>query len=115
MARLVWTPPVRVSTPLAWVPFSRISCPHLGQVKTAKSSDDRWMVLAVPFNRSSKACAGMRFGWICKALASRQPDEFTACLEALLEEHRSKASHSRTQLPDGILCFPGAALLMLAR
>ncbi len=51
----------------------------------------------------------------CKALADRNLNKFKAALEALLQEHKMKASHGRTKLPDGILCFPGAALLILAR
>lgn len=51
----------------------------------------------------------------CQALAGKKPDEFAAALEALLEEHKLKAAHGGTQLPDGMLCFPGAALLILAR
>jgi hypothetical protein len=50
----------------------------------------------------------------CKALVHRQPDELTAALDALLSEHKMKASHGRTKMPDGIICFPGAALLKLA-
>jgi hypothetical protein len=52
---------------------------------------------------------------VCKALADRKPGEFTATLEALLREHRMKASHSGGNMPDAVLCFPGAALLVLAR
>ena len=51
----------------------------------------------------------------CKALACRPLDEFVTTLEALLKEHKMKASHGYTKQPDGILCFPGAALLILAR
>jgi len=51
----------------------------------------------------------------CKAFACRQPAEFSTALEALLQEHKMKTSHGRTNLPDGIICFPGAALLILAR
>jgi hypothetical protein len=52
---------------------------------------------------------------VCKALADKNPEGFTAYLEALLQEHKMKASHGGTKLPDGMLCFPGAALLILAR
>jgi len=51
----------------------------------------------------------------CKAFACRQPAEFSTALEALLQEHKMKTAHGRTNLPDGIICFPGAALLILAR
>lgn len=51
----------------------------------------------------------------CKALAARQPDDFTAALEALLQEHKMKAAQSGTKMPDSMVCFPGAALLILAR
>jgi len=51
----------------------------------------------------------------CKALAERKPGEFTAALEVLLREHTMKASHSGGSMPDAVLCFPGAALLILAR
>jgi hypothetical protein len=51
----------------------------------------------------------------CRALASRDSDQFTITLEALLREHQMKASQSGAKLPDGIICFPGAALLILAR
>lgn len=51
----------------------------------------------------------------CQALTARQPRELTTALEALLREHKMKASHSGSKLPDGMLCFPGAALLLLAR
>lgn len=51
----------------------------------------------------------------CKALADQKPSEFTAALEALLHEHKMKASHSGGNMPDAVLCFPGAALLILAR
>jgi hypothetical protein len=51
----------------------------------------------------------------CKSLACRQSDEFSAALETLLKEHKTKASHAITKMPDGIICFPGAALLILAR
>ena len=51
----------------------------------------------------------------CKALADRRPGEFAAALEALLREHKMKASHSGGPMPDVVLCFPGAALLILAR
>jgi hypothetical protein len=50
----------------------------------------------------------------CKALADRNPTRFTMTLEALLGEHKMKASHGGN-LPDEVLCFPGAALLILAR
>ena len=50
----------------------------------------------------------------CKALAEKNPDTFTESLEALLSEHKLKASHGGTKVPDGMLCFPGAALLILA-
>ena len=51
----------------------------------------------------------------CRALASRDSDQFTITLEALLREHQMKVSESGTKLPDGMICFPGAALLILAR
>jgi hypothetical protein len=51
----------------------------------------------------------------CKALAARQPDGIATALEALLREHKMKASHGGSKLPDAMLCFPGAALLLLAR
>jgi hypothetical protein len=51
----------------------------------------------------------------CKALADRKPGELTAALEALLREHKMKASHSGGTMPDAVICFPGAALLILAR
>jgi hypothetical protein len=51
----------------------------------------------------------------CKALAGQQLAEFTAALEALLQEHKMKASQGGTRLPDMMLCFPAAALLILAR
>ncbi|MGB8980362.1 MAG: Imm49 family immunity protein [Anaerolineales bacterium] len=51
----------------------------------------------------------------CAALADGKPGRFTAALEALLEEHKMKAAHDGLKLPDGMLCFPGAALLILAR
>jgi hypothetical protein len=52
---------------------------------------------------------------VCRALAARNSDEFTAALEALLREHGMKASHGSAKLPDGMVCFPGVALLILAR
>jgi hypothetical protein len=52
---------------------------------------------------------------MCQALADKNPDKFTAYLEALLQEHKMKASQGGTKLPDEMLCFPGAALLILAR
>ena len=51
----------------------------------------------------------------CHALACLQLDEFVIALEALLREHKMKASHGYVKHPDGIVCFPGAALLILAR
>lgn len=51
----------------------------------------------------------------CQALADNRPDEFAAALEALLAEHKMKASQDGAKLPDGMVCFPGAALLILAR
>lgn len=51
----------------------------------------------------------------CKALACRQPDEFATSVDALLREHKMKASHGYGKVPHGIVCFPGAALLILAR
>jgi hypothetical protein len=51
----------------------------------------------------------------CQALAGRKPDQFQAALEALLAEHKMKAAHAGTKLPEGMICFPGAALLILAR
>jgi hypothetical protein len=51
----------------------------------------------------------------CQALVSRDCDQFTSTLEALLREHKMKASHGGMKLPDGMVCFPGAALLILAR
>jgi hypothetical protein len=51
----------------------------------------------------------------CKALVDRKLDEFTTALESLLREHKMKASHLGAKLPDGIVCFPAAALLLLAR
>lgn len=50
----------------------------------------------------------------CKALADRNLNQFKTALEALLQEHKMKASHGGTKLPDGMLCFPGTALLILA-
>jgi len=54
-------------------------------------------------------------GAACQALADRQADGFTAALTVLLKEHKMKSSHGRSNLPDGLLCFPGAALFLLAR
>jgi len=51
----------------------------------------------------------------CQALADKQPDQFGTALEALLQEHTMKDSHGTAKLPDGIICFPAAALLILAR
>lgn len=51
----------------------------------------------------------------CQALADRKPGEFTAALGTLLREHNMKASHSGGKMPDVVFCFPGAALLILAR
>lgn len=51
----------------------------------------------------------------CTAFAYRQPDRFTAALVEMLREHKMKASHGLTKVPDGMICFPGAALLILAR
>lgn len=51
----------------------------------------------------------------CKALADRNPGEFGTALKALLREHKMKASHRGGTMPDAVLCFPGAALLILAR
>lgn len=50
----------------------------------------------------------------CKALAYRNLDQFKVALEELLQEHRMKASQGGIKMPDGLLCFPGAALLILA-
>jgi hypothetical protein len=51
----------------------------------------------------------------CRTLADRNPGEFTIALEALLGEHEIKASRRGGNVPDAVLCFPGAALLILAR
>ncbi|HSL42700.1 MAG TPA: Imm49 family immunity protein [Anaerolineales bacterium] len=51
----------------------------------------------------------------CQALAGRQSNGFAAALEALLQEHKWKAAQGGTKMPDGMVCFPGAALLILAR
>lgn len=50
----------------------------------------------------------------CQALIRRNRDDLRTGLDALLDEHQMKASHARTNLPDGMICFPGAALLILA-
>jgi hypothetical protein len=52
---------------------------------------------------------------VCRALVDGHADEFKTTLEALLQEHTMKASHGMLNMPDGILCFPGVALLILAR
>lgn len=51
----------------------------------------------------------------CLALEGRRPDEFAAALEALLKEHTMKTAHGDSKMPDGMVCFPGAALLILAK
>jgi hypothetical protein len=51
----------------------------------------------------------------CKALAEGNAALFQTALEELLREHKMKASHGTATMPDGIVCFPGAALLILAR
>jgi hypothetical protein len=51
----------------------------------------------------------------CKALAEESAAEFKTALEDLLSEHKRKASHGTLKMPDGMVCFPGAALLILAR
>jgi hypothetical protein len=51
----------------------------------------------------------------CKALADKKLGELTAALEALLRKHTMKASHRGGNMPDAVLCFPGAAILILAR
>jgi hypothetical protein len=51
----------------------------------------------------------------CRGLAERNPGKFKIALEALLQEHKLKTSHGKIKMPDGMICFPGAALLILAR
>ncbi len=51
----------------------------------------------------------------CKALADKHADRFGTALDALLDEHKMKVSHGTAKLPDEIVCFPAAALLILAR
>jgi len=51
---------------------------------------------------------------LCKAFSGCQPAEITSALEALLREHKMKASHGLNKVPDGIICFPAATLLILA-
>ncbi len=54
-------------------------------------------------------------GEACQALAARQPERFTVALTALLREHKAKSTSGRNKLADGIVCFPAAALLLLAK
>jgi hypothetical protein len=54
-------------------------------------------------------------GEACQALAAQQPERFTAALLALLREHKAKASAGRNKLADGIVCFPGTALFIMAK
>ena len=53
-------------------------------------------------------------GPLCKAVARRDLEEARTAFEALLAEHKVKARGWAKQ-PQGAVCLPGAALLLLAR
>ena len=85
----------------------------LGQQKDAASfvEDSAWL---------SRATLKKRGGYgtlqdVCTAVICEQPEEFASNLQALLAEHKKITVQGRKNMPDGILCFPGAALLILAR
>ncbi len=54
-------------------------------------------------------------GPLCLGLASRDPQSFKTALDSMVHEHKLKCAHGWKKLPQGLLCFPGATLLTLAR